>query len=414
MYNFKLMILILIINSFFIRCEKPHDCDTTCNNDSTSVLRDSIILWKVARPDSNEFRSCAPLVMNDGVVFSFYKDEELSYPMKLAKLNKADGSFIWKWSENGDFHPLYRSMSDNQKFISIHNWFNTFIIKSSNGKTIWMDRTLGKEPRGRIVGDHFYTSITPEDNNDTMYSIRSPLTHLAWDTLFMEVLDNQNFEPGLEPPVLWMHPNGDSILVYQDRKVRKNGSAQRFDIRAFNLSQRRLQWNIDHVNELGGNSSQIPQIVGNYYICDGLDVHCIDLLNGTIKWTNKKAKGIGGSNLLIAEGKVFINLLTKSVIAIDIETGDVAWENTTAGECPLDGGIEYYQGKIYLNIIKGFRAYLFRMDAKTGKIEWEYYSPHINRHNDAGFDLTPPTIDPETGLLYVCDRYYVMCIRPPK
>jgi len=228
------MCIALLVTSIIISCDKS---DLPNPSIPSVIIKDSSIVWQFSRQDSQQFFSMKPILNNQSVYFSFTKSDETNYPNKILSFNKLNGSIIWSWGEIGSFNTLGTTVSNDGCFISCHHRNYSFIINANTGQTNWRDYSARKAPKGNIVGDFFYTSVSSV-TNDTMYLIRSSLKYLKWDTLFSVSLleNNQNFRPLLDQPKLWMNPSGDSILIVPDRMVRKGGSAYRFDIYAFNIN----------------------------------------------------------------------------------------------------------------------------------------------------------------------------------
>ncbi len=150
-------------------------------------------------------------------------------------------------------------------------------------------------------------------------------------------------------------------------------------------------------------NSDIPQV--NDLICCG--------------WDNR--------GIAVGDGKVYSGLLDGSFVAIDQQTGKIAWrtqlEDYKDGYS-LTGAYRYYDGLVFMGISgaeNGIRGRVTALDAKDGHEVWRFYT--IPGPGDIGGDTWPsssdpdpvkaaaythggasvwqaPTIDPQLGMLY--------------
>ncbi|HET7513559.1 MAG TPA: PQQ-binding-like beta-propeller repeat protein, partial [Gaiella sp.] len=122
----------------------------------------------------------------------------------------------------------------------------------------------------------------------------------------------------------------------------------------------------------------------------------------------------------IGEGKVFIGQLDGQLVALDQETGKVAWK-TAVGDWrkgyTITAAPLYYDGMVVTGVSGGefsIRGRVQAYDAETGKLVWRFYT--IPGPGEAGHDSWPaagdawkhggapmwqtPAVDPELGLVY--------------
>jgi quinohemoprotein ethanol dehydrogenase len=129
-------------------------------------------------------------------------------------------------------------------------------------------------------------------------------------------------------------------------------------------------------------------------------------------WTNR--------GVALGEGMVFLGQLDGSLIALDQTTGEVKWKTAIGrwqnGETITSAPL-YYNGRVYTGLSGGefgIRGRLTAVDAKTGKVEWKFWTipgPGEKGHetwegnNDAwkrgGAPVwNTPAVDPELNMLY--------------
>jgi alcohol dehydrogenase (cytochrome c) len=177
---------------------------------------------------------------------------------------------------------------------------------------------------------------------------------------------------------------------------------------------------------------QALEYEGTIYISDGADnVYAMDAGTGRVIWTYEPhlppdplgevvCCGWDNRGVAIGDGMVFVSQLNGDQVALDQETGHVAWstpvvepgQGFTITSAPL-----YYDGKVYVGGSGGeygIRGRLTALDAKTGKIEWRSYT--TPSPSEPGGDTWPkgtdaykhggaslwntPTVNPKTGMLF--------------
>jgi alcohol dehydrogenase (cytochrome c) len=196
----------------------------------------------------------------------------------------------------------------------------------------------------------------------------------------------------------------------------------------------------DYVTKIGSEATaakfsaegQALEYEGTIYIPDGGDnVYAIDASTGEVIWTYEPhlppdplgeviCCGWDNRGVAIGDGMVYVSQLNGDQVALDQETGKVAW--TTPVVKPGQGysitsAPLFYNGTIYVGGSGGeygIRGRLTAIDAKTGKIKWKTYmvpgpgEPGGNtwpkngsyKHGGAGIWNTP-TVNPKTGTLFL-------------
>jgi alcohol dehydrogenase (cytochrome c) len=196
----------------------------------------------------------------------------------------------------------------------------------------------------------------------------------------------------------------------------------------------------DWVTKIGQNATAAKfsaegtavEYEGTIYISDGADdVFALDASSGKILWTyepklppdplgNVICCGWDNRGVALGDGMVFISQLNGDQVALDQSTGKVKWstpvvkpgEGFSITSAPL-----YYDGRVYVGGSGGeygIRGRLTALDAKTGKLDWRFYTipgpgetghntwPSNNdawKHGGAGIWNTP-TVNQKTGTLF--------------
>jgi quinohemoprotein ethanol dehydrogenase len=177
---------------------------------------------------------------------------------------------------------------------------------------------------------------------------------------------------------------------------------------------------------------QALEYEGTIYISDGGDnVYAMDASDGKILWTYEPhlppdplgeviCCGWDSRGVAIGDGMVYVSQLNGDQVALDQETGKVKW--TTPVVKPGSGysitsAPLFYNGRVYVGGSGGeygVRGRLTALDAKTGKLDWRFYT--VPAPNETGGDTWPkgtdaykhggaaiwntPTVDPKLNELY--------------
>ena len=190
----------------------------------------------------------------------------------------------------------------------------------------------------------------------------------------------------------------------------------------------------DWMTKIGKNATaakfsaegQALEYNGTIYISDGADdVFAMDASTGEILWTYEPhlppdplgevvCCGWDNRGVAIGDGMVFVSQLNGDQVALDQETGKVAWstniEQSQAGFSITSAPL-YYDGKVYVGGSGGeygIRGRLTALDAKTGKLDWRFWTtpgpgevgsdtwPKGDAYKHGGASLwNTPTVDPK-------------------
>jgi alcohol dehydrogenase (cytochrome c) len=195
----------------------------------------------------------------------------------------------------------------------------------------------------------------------------------------------------------------------------------------------------DWMTKIGSNATaakfsaegQALEYEGTIYISDGADdVFAMDAGTGKILWTYEPhlppdplgevvCCGWDNRGVAIGDGMVYDSQLNGDEVALDQETGKVAW-NTNIEQFNKGFSITsaplYYNGRVYVGGSGGeygIRGRLTALDAKTGKVDWKFWTtpspkeiggntwPHNGSYKHGGASIwNTPTVNPNTGMLF--------------
>jgi len=194
-------------------------------------------------------------------------------------------------------------------------------------------------------------------------------------------------------------------------------------INTTNIGRLGATWMIHVDDGRPGNIQATPVVVnGVMYVSTGTqNVLAVDAKTGFTRWRyTPDARGLGGSNrgVVVAEGKVFFAQRDNTLVALDQQTGSVAWKTklTDQARAYTSAATTYYDGLVYIGIAGGevgVRGKFGAYDAKTGKEVWSFWT--IPGPGERGSDTwqgdsykhgggpiwNHPAIDPDLHMIYV-------------
>ncbi len=201
-----------------------------------------------------------------------------------------------------------------------------------------------------------------------------------------------------------------------------------------NVAQLKALWraslNGSGLSPRAGNQAQPIVYDGVIYIMTGDgDAFAVDIESGKIRWEFKAnidpkvarpCCAWPGRGVAIGQGKVFVGELDARLIALDQDTGKVAW--SIQAEDPKKGYVIasaplYYDGVVITGFAgsdMGTRGRVKAYDAKNGNLRWTFYT--VPGPGELGHDTWPqdsdvwkyggaavwqtPAVDPDLGLIY--------------
>ena len=168
---------------------------------------------------------------------------------------------------------------------------------------------------------------------------------------------------------------------------------------------------------------------GVMYVVSGADdVFAVDVETGKKLWVYEAhlppeistvCCGWTNRGVALGDGKVYLGQLDGSLVALDQTTGEVEWKATIGkwqnGETVTSAPL-YYNGRVYSGVSGGefgIRGRLTALDAKTGKVEWKFWTVpgpgetgHETWEGGKGWEeggapvWNTPAVDPELNQLY--------------
>lgn len=420
----------------FARC-KPIDFPYTpnptlclvkpCDGD-TSILQ---VVWqKSIAPDSSQCRSQAPLIYNDGVVFT--KGCETGGEM-ISYFNGKNGDKIWSWN-NYLFKERNPGIYDGVSQYTSLAFFNDnlerviYSLDLKNGNTKWSTQIdSGSVAASAVNPQNGYAynvrTFFLLDRLEKSYLMRTKFDSGVWDTVYVQQPIDR-FVPSCELPTIWKSPIGDEIALFQIRYYNFDSTKGRIDVLAYNISQNKEYFRFNDIDKSQAGTVNSPYIYGNRaYVPLARTILCLDMNEKKILWSKdfnvNQGFFTGNHPFLIANNKLYVKPEDKVLYALNPDTGDQIWADTDNGYSSSKQMI-FYNGVIYYT--SNASGKIYAIEESTGKKIWAEPSPNYfkgaynqyRRFDGANIGSTGIAIDTANNLLYTSDNYFIMCLKLPK
>lgn len=361
------------------------------------------IKWqKPLHRDTLDCNSFNPVMMGENVLFSQRHCVEKE---RLIALRKIDGSLVWEWDEHEKGTSNF--IAHHDEIVIYDSSTELFGIDGGAGIIKWKYDTapLASLPFMSSQDNIWYKELNPQGlENEFSYLIEGNFNEGSYRTIYKrELVDG--FIANLQPPALWVAPNSDSVLVFQNRSFKFSTPVEhKVTLIVYNLTKDSTLFEIDDLTE-SGNSNVRPPVIWDekIYFAGAQNMYCIDINTGEILW-KKYLYQLLLCNWLIEEGKLIVNPDDRTLLALDPYTGDEIWKRTDSGANCSD--MKYHDGIIYFDCLGTGR--LYAVDISTGEHIWAEKSPNGESINNG------VAIDPENNVLYASDGYFALCIELPK
>jgi len=319
------------------------------------VITDTILLWKkVLHPDT----------LNVITIDPHYKDEKIicSYRPSLANTGVAkdeiifaidqDGNELWTW---GDYSPeitnkkvSHTIFSENYLLVSSHT--DNYSINTDNGTTNW---TFVKEYGGPLISYNEELDLVLKTFRDgqapgsdsTYIEISSNHSNGEFKEVF-KIRKSDDYEVHIPGVASYLNPEGDTILIFQNRQIVVNPYDGKIDLYAYNLTKKEIQWFKEDIGD-GESNLRPPLIDGDYvYFCGQFHIFCYEKESGNLVFERKLYHTFQGANFLIWEDLFITNLDNGDLIAINKLTGETVWAKEDLTGCCTE--LRIFDDKVYL------------------------------------------------------------------
>jgi outer membrane protein assembly factor BamB len=356
-----------------------------------------------------------PHYFGERVVFTRW-DLRTDYD-KVFGFDIATGVKIWEWEPS--IKPrLLSSRTDNIQY-------SNELILGSQQELYSLDMETGIEnwqyifpdgsnarPQTTQIYDQFFRSLVPDGIGPDVSTLgRSRFDKLQWDSI-LTVYKTDGYAPHLTRPALWVNPQSDSILIFQNRSFNFSTLDGRIDIYAVNLRTRAVEWVINDLDPSGNSNVIAPPVVYNdkFYFLALDRLYCIDPATGTVVWQRTfDGQQVIIVPLVLAESRFYIRAqFTGEIYCVDPATG-----NTVFKTPPIGYGVwypDYYNGHFYFSTGDG-KFYVVK--AQNGQVMLSEDPPNYAKDDRASFSSTTK-IDPVHKLVYADDGFFYMAFKLPE
>ncbi|GAB4051260.1 outer membrane protein assembly factor BamB family protein [Catellatospora paridis] len=167
--------------------------------------------------------------------------------------------------------------------------------------------------------------------------------------------------------------------------------------------------------DTGTNQSTAVAVDGVLYIESAFgNVFAVDGATGVTKWVYRQTRGtVTRRGVAVGDGKVFTHGRGSWIIALDQETGAVAWERQVSEYGNMEKvAVTHYDGILYVGTHDSDRAAALALDARNGDVVWHFWgAPEPGEFGNETWEGTSwqnggaapwmhPALDPDLGLVY--------------
>ena len=340
----------------------------------------------------------------------FYKDwvlisGDIDDPFTLFGFNKNTGAKDWTFSNDGLV---------NDEILTSKIYQNVYIAITNKGMVaVDLDlqerkweipfSSLGYESdKGNYVHNGFlYHNFSIGGvglDSDAAAIVRINLTNGSYEEIYRLENDSIGLK-SFSPPIV-TNVNSEAIMcfnIYPDAEKAPQEDSQ--NLIAFNITQNKVEWNIENFTQNYYSNSLHPPIIYNDIVITGGDwsIYAFDINTGQQLWRFQVPGydqfGIWTTtNHLIHNDRLYVNPGGHPIICLNPIDGSVIWENLEDAPNCTDNMI-YYEKEDYLVYTSWGLGSVMIIDALTGELV------HRERSEDSTFN-NDPVYDPETDMFF--------------
>lgn len=357
-----------------------------------------------------------PYFYDDYVVFC--SDLPLNPKMAggIKAYNKLTGALHPMWSQNPTYTDEISSWAlcgPNNEIAAFNNGKKLFATELSTGTILWSHdyNPYSALPSIATFGNNIVHTFGPGGLSKTWAKMVefNCQTGTMRELITLNCIDNYEFF--IKPPALYILPNLDTILLFVTSGWNFALSNGRVDAYAYNLTQDSILWMKSNISVTANASSYKPIIIDDLVIFQGQKSNiCINIHTGEIVWNHQYLGGDhnGQVESLYADGRLFVRLASRVVLAYNAKSGDLLWQTGPYYGIQTGGKMGYYKGKLYFTgtdkTDPNFPGLLFCINAANGALVWKDGGTYGNGMSDGII------IDQNTGYLYVNNSSFILCI----
>jgi len=372
--------------------------------------QDSTLIWQIAlcAGDTSDFSSMEPLLTDYGVIFSndFCPPHNQLLGKHIFCLDRLTGQPKWGARLSGNMSAHRRGYYQDKLWI--YSGGDIMIIDLKSGSILKEFDFDNANFRVLSIEDYLYFSTYNKRWGDTTYLLRLSLENYRLDTLDIMHPFEGGFSVSPTMPTLYIDPaTRDSILVYGSRPVK--GNRTRFDIFAFNLKTRELEW---VKTDLDVQGTPYPLIIdGDMIIApSALSVFALDVKTGDMIWKRDDIHFTNRTGAAVAKKLLFLTNNFDDTYGLNIRDGSTLWHNPEGGYPSSPTSVYFYNGYLWMNTLDQAYSKIVKVDPLTGRIVKEFNSPNRKTLGIGSFK-NGMALDPVNKLIYTSDAFFAMALK---
>ncbi|WP_026629252.1 outer membrane protein assembly factor BamB family protein [Dyadobacter alkalitolerans] len=343
--------------------------------------------------------------------------------------NLDNGENLWTWDEFRDkkIGSLRQSIGLYPGTMLVHDASNTYYINTITGKTIWKVRNEGinLRPYPAFLGDRYFV---PGNSLDSQKKRRIEPTIFAGNINTGEVkelvmpkmkdeyayvdIDSSYYRGSMLNIEAFSRNDVDYLVVpftEPGPKDQYNHTQGYFGL--YNINEKK--WVYERIAirpDNGGASSCLKPIVHDdkVYVTSLTTVGCFELMTGKEIWRRSLSDMFTGFNdFILVNDKLLLNGDNATLYCLDANTGSQRWTQKASA---LTSDLYHQDGVVYYIYTKSLLA----VDIQTGKLLWDMPSPDIQLEGRedswfTGFVTGMPAKDGKKGRVFASTNYNVYC-----
>lgn len=381
----------------FNPCEPYEECDNR-------------VLWRQRWRDSllNITSLNTMLLDKDKLLYSINRPGGVVEVLRLLDVKTQE--LIWEWSDYipGTTRDIYSFEVIEGRYLYLNSAHERYSIDLENGLTVWGHKLPKDDTHSSSFGSKIFSIrrhagwwAYPDSTELYMADIHDGI----WKPIFKTKKDDEGFSSKLKPPSGYVDAQGDTILIFQDRRGRSNPHP-RFDtdLYAYNLTKKEVKWRNRHLAPNDVSSIVNPPVLDlekkRVYFLTRFTVFCFDLETGAEVWkVPLDYAGVVSGNYLLADGKLITKTDQGYLIAFDADTGERVYYRKMGGCCVMN--LKVVGDRIYFT-----DQALFIADVHTGEQKWKYYG--------WGQFMGGVAVDEVNNVMYSVGTQYLYALEKPK
>lgn len=413
MKKFKLYQLNFIFLSFllFSNCKVKDNIVSPIVKPNPFLVLDT--LWTHT---TNDY-SCNP-EMNSNMEVLMSQEFHQIEGEKFSLFDPLTGNIKWQWQ---DYFLPELGFSDNNHLayrdvmvLCARN--RTYAFNMLTGKTIWrhsMDSMIG-EPQiflgkngyiyhGFGAANHTYKIFRTKYNEGKWELVSSYKDTMEYDRMYTTGIAISENEKGEDIMVNTLY-----LAYMKNSKYTVNSI-----ICGYNLSSNKFEWIKDYTkNYAEFNDCKIQSLGGFVYgfatYGQVRHLYAINANDGSISW-DRVIPDLGVSLHIYNNSIIPICIGFHPVTSFDVKTGNIIWNQDFVGQITEDINFEFGDAKVFKHYLISTECdYLLVLDLDNGSV---VYNKSVSI--DQGCLQNGVVVNEEKRLLYVQDRYKVVCYKLP-